>query len=481
MNESCFYHPTQPAHWRCPECQTAYCPDCISKRQKLVGVNYEDAHWCPKCNVEAVWVGAANLIKPFWARLPQFFLYPFKLHPFGLILALSLAGILLSGESFLFAILRIVLWGILLKYSFSALRATAKGNLIPPKINSETISEDFFQVFKQVGLYVAIGISFLYISAKFGPIIGLLFLIFALGSIPAMLILLVTTGSLIHALNPVLSTRLALRIGWGYFLMYFFLMLLGSAPAALGYYLYQFLPTGLAEFLFGLAKNYYTVISYHLMGYVILQYHQEVGYQIEMEDFQGFGVPVPVPTTEEPDKNSDLINQVSILAKEGKLDEAIDYIQKQTAGGGISDLALSEKYFKLLKMKKRGPELFKHCLTHVNLLCRENQKDKALPLYNKCLAHDKNFAPEADAMFKIGGWLNENGKIKNAIAIYQRLIKTYPNSSVTPKAYLRAAQLFYDRLMKPEQARKILDAVLRKYPDHEIAPKAKAYLGSLGA
>ena len=482
MNESCFYHPTQPAHWRCPECQTAYCPDCVSKRQKLVGVKYEDAHWCPKCNVEAEWVGAANLIQPFWIRLPQFFIYPFKLHPFVLILILSLAGILLSGQSFIFLVLRIVLWGILLKYSFSALRATAKGNLIPPKISPETISEDFFQVFKQVGLYIIIGIAFVYVSAKFGPIIGILFLIFALGLIPAMLILLVTTGSLLHAINPVLSTRLALRIGWGYLLMYFFLILLGTAPAALGHYLWMFLPAGLSEFLFGLAKNYYTVISYHLMGYVILQYHQEIGYKIEIEDFKGFGVPVPVPapSDEQTDKSPEIINQVNMLIKEGKLDEAINYIQKQTDNTGITDLTLSERYMKLLKMKKRGAELFKHCLTHVNLLCRDNQKAKALPIYTKCLAHDKNFTPEAGAMFKIGGWLNESGKTKSAIATYQRLVKTYPDNALVPKAYFRSAQLCYDRLMKPEQARKILNAVLKKYPDHEIAPQVKAYLGSLG-
>jgi TolA-binding protein len=48
-----------------------------------------------------------------------------------------------------------------------------------------------------------------------------------------------------------------------------------------------------------------------------------------------------------------------------------------------------------------------------------------------------------------------------------------------PKSYLRAAQVFNDRLMNPDRARKILSGLLNKYPDHEIAPQVKNYLASI--
>lgn len=477
MEESCFYHPTKPAHWRCPKCQTAYCPDCITKRQKLVGIKYEDAHWCPKCNVEAEWVGAANLIQPFWIRLPKFFTYPLHLQPFLLILTLSVIGILFSGPSLISTLFRVVLWGVLLKYSFSALRSTGRGSLIPPKISSKTISEDFFQVFKQIGIYIIIFVVFMLIGANAGPIVAIVFLIFALASVPAMLILLVTTNSLLHAVNPLLFTRLAFRIGGGYFLMYFFLLLLGGAPVALGQYLVKFLPPELALFLFGFAKNYYTVISYHLMGYVILQYHWEIGYKIEFEDFKDFDQ--AEPETQEQNNDLEILNQVNVLVKEGKLDEAIIYIQQRTKDSGIKDLTLSERYLNLLKMKKRGAEMLKHCIAHLNLLSQSNQKTKACQLYARCLAYDKNFLPNAEMLFKIGSWFNESGKTKIAIATFQRLVKAYPEDACVPKAYFRSAQIFNDRLMRPEQAKKILSGLIKKYPDHKIAPQAKAYLGQI--
>ena len=46
-------------------------------------------------------------------------------------------------------IMRIVLWGIMFKYAFAALKSTAQGNLSPPPINLETLTTDFFQVFKR--------------------------------------------------------------------------------------------------------------------------------------------------------------------------------------------------------------------------------------------------------------------------------------------------------------------------------------------
>jgi hypothetical protein len=49
--------------------------------------------------------------------------------------------------------------------------------------------------------------------------VGIVFLMTALFFVPSMVILLVTTGSLIHALNPVVFVGLAFRIGWAYFLI----------------------------------------------------------------------------------------------------------------------------------------------------------------------------------------------------------------------------------------------------------------------
>ena len=477
MKKFCEYHSTKPAYWNCPKCGSYFCPDCIVTRKKGGVLKNESVHLCPKCNVETSWVGVANIIEPFWTRLPKFFTYPFSLQPLALIIILSIASLILSKLSIIGLLLKIVLWGILFKYSFSALKATAHGDLTPPGITSKTISEDFMQVFKQIAIYIIIGFIFAWLIPTAGIIVAVLFLIFALLYVPAIIILLVTTKSLLHAVNPVVFTRLAFRIGRGYFLMYFFLFLLGSAPAILGQYIMKFLPAQLFELFIGFAKNYYTIISYHLMGYVILQYHEEVGYQVDYEDFKES---VVKPKEIEEDESTNMLNRVNIMIKDGKLDDAISFIKDTTKTHPITNITLSERYLNLLIMKKQKPAMLKHCITHLDLLAHENIKIKACELYAKCLAMNKEFIPTSFALFKIGGWLNETGKTKESIRTYNRMIKAFPNDALVPKAYYRCAQIFHDRLMDHSRANKILSALIKKYPEHEIIPQVKNYLNHMG-
>jgi tetratricopeptide (TPR) repeat protein len=477
MKKFCNGHPTRKAHWHCPKCNAMLCPECVTARESENFGKKDIHHFCPKCNLPVEWVGVQNLIDPFWNHMPRIFTYPFSLQPLVLISVLSVATLFLSGGDFISGILRGAIWLIVLKYSFESLKATASGNLKPPSVNGKTISEDIQQVFKQFAIYVLIFIGFSYISFKVGLVAGFTFAIVVLFFVPSMIILLVTTGSLFHAINPVVFVGLAFRIGWAYFLMYFFLFLLGSAPAYLAQFVIRFLPPELHLMLFGFAKSFYTIVSYHLMGYVILQYHEKIGYQVDYEDFsdpdaENFG-----PQKTDPD--AVVLSKATPLIKEGKLDEAIALIKQMTHQQPISGIELSERYYNLLKMRKRTAELLEHGIPHLDLLTAQNQKNKAIAVYTECRTMAANFLPSANALFKLAGWLNESGKTKAAVAVYNTLAKSYPDNPLVPKAYFRIAQIFHDRLMNKEQAKKALDLLLRKYPNHDIVPQAESFLARI--
>jgi len=474
MKDFCIYHPTRPAHWRCPRCGQLCCNDCVSLR-KGGPLQNRNLRFCPQCNVEVAWVGAANLIEPFWKRLPKFFKYPLAPAPLVLTSALALTGTLASGFALIGVLVRVVLWGVLFSYAFCALKTTAQGELAPPAISAETLTQDFLQVFKQVGIYGLIWFVFVWLVPTMGIVVAMVFLVAAFFLVPAMIILLATTGSLRHAVNPVMFIRLALRIGKGYFLMYFFLFLLGAAPAVVGQFLAEHAPQALSMFIFSLAKGYYTIVSYHLMGYVILQYHQEVGYEIDAENFHD---PTAEPAMEAA-ADSPLLNRVKQLITEGNLDEAIEVIQRRLAGGESLDLPLSERYMALLKIRRRARALQEYCPTHLELLARADRRDEACRLFAQCFRHNPDFTLSAETLFKIGGWFNETGKMKTAVAVYRRLIQAHPHNTLVPRAYFRSAQIFHDRLLLTDKARGILHGLIRNYPDSEIVPQAKAYLGQM--
>lgn len=478
MKQHCNYHPTKVAHFVCPECGVLMCPDCVSKRDKGGYLaNNEVLHFCPKCNKQAEWVGAANILDPFWNRLPKLFLYPLSLNPIIVGLIFAAGSSLLPGLGLISTIVLGVLWMLVLKYSFESLKATAKGDLRPPQISAETISDDFGQVFKQLAIYFIIFFGFGWLAATTGIVIAALFMLFSIFFIPAMVILLVTTGSLLQALNPAMFIRLTFRIGWGYLLMYFFLILLGAAPAVVAQFVVNFLPEGLHLFLFSFAKAFYTIISYHLMGYVILQYHDRIGYEVEYDDFRDPSVEAAMPAAIDPDEA--ILAEVTPLIQDGELDEAITLIQQRSRQEGIKGSNLSERYYNLLKMRKRTKDLIKHGVKHLEILAAANERNKALLAFAECRKIYPKFLPEAPALFKLGDWMNETGKTKEAVSLYNLLIKSHADSPLVPKAYFRAAQIFNDRLMSTDKARKILNLVKAKYPSHEIVPKVDSYLAHI--
>jgi tetratricopeptide (TPR) repeat protein len=295
-----------------------------------------------------------------------------------------------------------------------------------------------------------------------------------------MVILLVTTESLIQAINPMMFVRLAVRIGWGYLLMYFFCSILGGAPAILARHVIQHFPVELRLFLFTLVKIYYTFITYHLMGYVILQYHEDIGYHVDFEDFKTEETANDPAMPAADDPQSRLLRRVNQLIKDGNHEGARDAIESEIVEQGISDLQLSERYYLLLKMTGATDRMTVHGHSHVNLLVRGGQKAAAMEAFEECQSADPKFSPAAGSLFKLGGWFYDSGKSKQAIGAFNKLTKVYPHDPLVPKAYFRAAQIFNDRLLNPDKARKILNGLLKKFPDHDIIPFVERYLGEIG-
>ena len=474
MAAFCNYHPTKKAHWVCPSCEVNYCQECVDNRVVDQHGIKKVYHFCPECSVEADRVAFEDIVEPFWFRMPKFFIYPFNPRPLILMVVLSFLSVLLVFPSLLSVLIQIFIAGLFLKYAFSALKNTANGNLQPPKIDSKTLLEDFLIVFKQILMFIIIGYAFYKVAQMTGVIIGLSFLGFVLLSIPAMIIVLVGSNSLLQAINPAMFVVMAWRIGWSYLLMCFFLILLLFAPAYLNQYIVGYLPVKLHFFLLKLAQNYYTLISYHLMGYVIFQYHEEIGYDVDFEEEE----PLPEEIPSEEGESGQLLNRVDMLIKEGKLDDAISLIKSETLGA-ITALGLAERYYNLLKLKEQTPEMLKHGKEYLDLLAKANQKAKLVEAYLECISKDPNFTAKPTTLLKAASYLNEAGKHEESLEAYSRFIKTNPEDPLVPKAYFLASNIFNEKLKNPGKATKILKNLIKKYPNHDIIPHVQRYLSEI--
>jgi tetratricopeptide (TPR) repeat protein len=445
-----------------------FCSDCIVKLDGGPIGSKKIVRFCPKCTVETEWIGGTDVIKPFWERLPRFFIYP--LAPGTLIYMAFLALGSLVAWSW---IVQLICWALMLNYSYAALQRTTMGNLLPPPILDESVIRDFAQVFKQIGLYIVLFIIVVFIGSHLGAVIAYIFILTALYLLPSMIIILVNTRSLITALNPAAFLALPLKIGKGYMIMFIFLSLLFFAPYALLNSISAFVHPFFYHYILSLAQNYYTLISYHLMGYVLLQYHKEIGINISFDDIKDSSA----PQKEKADDPATLeLKRVEVLCREGKLDEAIDHIQQWRGTGGPLNAELSQRYFDLLKSQNRLQEMLKFGTEYLALIVELGNKNRALEVFHECHSADPKFTANPKVLLRVGEWLADTGKPKDAIKVFSGMTKTYPDSPDVPMAYFRAAQLYNDRLMDGARAKKILEQIIQKYPDHKMTQKFKTYL-----
>ncbi len=474
----CTYHPTKPAHFHCPRCDVELCAQCVVRRSKTVmGKSSGELHFCPKCNLPVDVLSVGSFIDPFWTRLPRFFAYPLQPRPLLLIGVIALVGLILQD----FRIVQVILGAVMVKYAYAVLRRTVEGDLTAPELSYEVLGTDLGQALKQVLLFIAVafmvGLSF----GVLGKELGYLCVFLAILLAPAMIIVLAMTGSVMAALNPVSFTTLAYRIGWGYLLMYLFLALLMGAPMALAMTLGKLLPPTVLGFLHSVANLYYTIVAYNLMGYVMLQYHEEIGYEVTARDFKD-QAPVllsqPAPPADKRHETDTILNQASIMIKDGRFDDAA-VLMRDRLRTCSDDPVLCERYYTLLKISQQTEERLRHAVDWLDLLVSENEKETALEVYKECLSADPQFAPHSDALFRIATWCLEAGDIKVGMNGLAKLLKIAPDHALIPKALYLFGKTAFEKLHDVDRAEKALLGLQQKYPAHELAEHARKFLDQM--
>lgn len=173
-----------------------------------------------------------------------------------------------------------------------------------------------------------------------------------------------------------------------------------------------------------------------------------------------------------------LLSRIDALVKDGKVDDALTLITNER--DAISkDISLSERYYNILKLKDKTAEMLEHGSTYLDILAKGRSKERLIEVYLECISRSSNFSTSFPASFKIAGSMIEAGNPKGAVDVYQGFIKNNPENPMIPKASFLAANVFNENLLNHQKAVEILEDIIKKYPDHEMAAYARQYLGQI--
>jgi hypothetical protein len=358
-------------------------------------------------------------------------------------------------------------------YAFAVLERTARGQLDAPRFPRGDISADLLTGFRQLFLVLLFGLALYatdeYSSQTVYPIMfGLVALV-----LPAATMTLAVDHSLIRALNPLLWARMMARIGLPYLILVGFLLVLMLGSDTMARIVARLLTDSRVTPLLILVFMYFVLIMFNMMGYVIYQYHEQLGYALP----QSLGV--NSHRARGADGASAGIRESEILLQEGKLEEALVTLGRKAKEHPV-DFVLRDRYHKLLLAANRADRLQEHGRDYLSRLLIERKSSRAMEVLRDCMHANAQFKPaNAEEVFPLAMYLKANGEQRLALQLLNRFHSVYPHHHDTPKNYFLAAQLMFEHFNRDADAAAVLRFVIEHFPDHELTPRLRDYLATV--
>ena len=460
-NSVCKYHPDDRAAWLCQSCNINFCANCIKSSE-------HESETCPLCNKPLTLLGKFSVI-PFWNKISSFFLYPFYIP--SLLIIIVLAGInalaLNISAGFLLQFATLIIF---VKYFYVVMVDTAASCLKPKRLTWSIFSEELELPFKMlfvVFIYALLNTSIHnYTEYKYTLTVSVVSVLL----FPASVMLLAVKKSFIRSVNPIDIFKLIKAIGFPYLILCAFLFLLVSGMWVSEQFLLPLTSLELYTPVSLITGMYFSLVIASMMGYVLYQYHTVLGY----------GEYIAIEKTEKSETdNMDISRKVEIQLQEGKYSEAINEL---TAGikSQPNNYNLRERLHKLILSTKDKERLHKNSADYIVRLLIDGKPSEAIRVFVECYKLDPQFKiAGAKNRYSLARMLVKSGQSRAALSLLNDLHIDYPSYEGIPYAYLLVSRIMFEYFNHEDKAKKILDYLLNKYPDHPAQKNVKAYFDML--
>jgi len=408
---------------------------------------------------------AAPKLAPVHERWPEILRYP--LHPGALSTCVAIAVAHLVAHIPVGFILDLLVWAAFFKYAFEVLRWTANGRAEAPEI-SFTVSDGIARY--AMLLFVLSEVSIILLTYLYGPFAGLALGVLLMFGMPAMMIVLALEEGMLRAINPIVWLILAQRIGKNYFVLVGFFVAALIVQSLFSLALAPIVPGIIATPLVYFVVNYLMIVNFHLIGCVIHDKTEELGYTGHLE------LQEAVPFT---DPSRKILDAARERAASGDARGAAQLLREELATTPDAVL-LHDEYRHWLRQEGDKAELGSHGKKYISILLAQNQERRALEIARECRTADAEFAlDKPEEITRLAHAAAAAGQTQLAVGLLAGFHKRFRNHADIGRNYLLAAKLRAERMNKEMQARALLQQIKVMMPDDPIVPQVDAYLAYL--
>lgn len=405
-------------------------------------------------------------LPPLRERWGQIFAY--AIHPAALstvvAIAASHAVLTLIPMGWL---LDLVVWAAFFKYGFEVLRWTANGRDRAPEI-SFTVSDEIGRY--AVLLLVVIELGLFLITLFYGIVPSVVLGLVLMIAMPAIVMILALEEGVARALNPLAWLMLMSRLGNQYFILVGFFCAALVTQSLVAIAIRSALPGLVADFITFNIVNYLLLTTFHLIGSVIYENRDSLGYagHLELSD--------EVPYT---DPSRKILDAARERAATGDTKGAALLLRDEIVAQP-DQLPLHDEYRHWLKLDDDKTELVAHAKKYIPILLSKEQERRAMEVTRESQVIDPAFALDnADNITRLAHFAADAGQTQLAMGLLAGFHKRFRTSPDIGRNYLLAAKLWAERMNKEMQARAMLQQIKITMPNDPVIPQVDAYIAFL--
>jgi len=408
----------------------------------------------------------ADALPPYHERWPLILGYPLQAAALSTLVALAVAHLVVSVPVSC-ALLDLLIWIPLFKYAFEVLRWSANGKTEPPEI-AFTVGNTVARY--AVLLLVLVELMLFCLSLWYGAAVAFAVGLLAMLAMPAAMMILALDEGLLRAINPVAWLLIGARVGRTYFVLVGFfaaaLFVQSLFAAAIG----NAVPEFIAYPLVFAVVNYLMVANFHLIGSVIHEHRDALGYtgHLQLQD--------EAPKT---DAARAIIDAARHAAAGGDAQGAANLLREEIKSHPQMT-ALHDEYRHWLQQLNSKAELTQHGRSYIPVLLAQDRDRRAVEVARECQLLDPAFTlDKAEDVTRLAHDVADAGHSQLALSLLAGFHKRFRNHADIGRNYLLAAKLLAERMNKETQARAMLNQIKLTMPTDPIIVQVDAYIAYL--
>ncbi len=264
------------------------------------------------------------------------------------------------------------------------------------------------------------------------------------------------------AINPLRLLGFMSSIGWPYLVLYGYLILLVLAQSvALEFVANHFTQSTIYP-VSGLISSYFTLVIFHMLGYVVFQYQDRLGY---CADIQENNLPATLSVS---DKLQRLDADIDIALKEGNYEQARGIISEQVAKFPTHKQRL-EQLYKLLTAMHDEKTLVQYAQPLARMFIAENKPEMAAQLLRRVWKQSPDYLmQDIELIFMLCRAFYQSGEYKLVIKMSKDLHHRFENNTKVADCYLLLAKTLANGLQQWSKAGNYLSYVKKSFPEHPV-------------